>query len=185
MKNAKLLSSLSLLLLILSASLIIFSVNSKPLATTNNPTPTPIAGIAEEAYEVSKVVDGDTIEVMKNGQILKVRFIGINTPETVDPRRGVQCFGKEASDETKNLLNGQRVILEKDISDKDKYDRLLRYVFRLNSDGSMVFVNDYLVRMGFAQVSTYPPDVKYEERFKKAQRLAKINKIGLWGRCPL
>ena len=87
---------------------------------------------------VTRVVDGDTIVVEGN---LKVRFIGVNTPETVDPRRPVQCFGHEASDFNKSLLEGKVVRLVKDISDTDKYGRLLRYVYM--EDGT--FVNLALV----------------------------------------
>jgi micrococcal nuclease len=133
--------------------------------------------------QVTKVVDGDTIDVEINGEKKTVRFVGINTPETVDPRRPVQCFGKEASDETKKLLTGQTVFLEKDISETDKYDRLLRYVYLPQTDGNLLFVDDYLVREGFAQVSTYPPDVKYVERFTAAEHEAQQNNRGLWGKC--
>lgn len=135
--------------------------------------------------KVTRVIDGDTIEISAiggpaiggvSGQ--KVRFIGIDTPETVDPRVPVACFGKEASDETKSLLEGKSAILEKDISETDKYGRLLRYVF---VDG--LFVNDYLVRQGFAQVSTYPPDIKYQDQFLAAQKEARDNNRGLWSTC--
>lgn len=132
---------------------------------------------------VLKVVDGDTIEVEISGVIRKLRYIGVNTPETVDPRRPVQCFGKEASNENKRLLEGKIVVLEKDISETDKYSRLLRYVYLKLDDGSTLFVNDYLVRQGFAQVNTYPPDVKYADRFKAAEKEARENGRGLWSKC--
>lgn len=135
------------------------------------------------AYKVTKVVDGDTIEVDINGVLTRVRYIGVNTPETVDPRRPVQCFGKEASDENKSLVSGKSVYFERDVSDTDKYGRLLRYVYFKLDDGSFLFVNDYLVRQGYAQVSTYPPDVKYTERFVEAQKQAQQGKHGLWQKC--
>lgn len=137
-------------------------------------------GIAGERAVVSKVVDGDTLELVSGKT---VRFIGIDTPETVDPRRPVGCFGKEASNETKGLLSGKEVILQKDVSDTDKYDRLLRLIFLPLQNGQILFVNDYLVREGFARVLTYPPDVKYNEKFRQAENEAKENKRGLWGNC--
>ncbi len=139
---------------------------------------------ANEA-QVLGVTDGDTIEVSYQGKKTKLRFIGINTPETVDPRRPVECFGKEASNENKRLLEGKKIILEKDISETDKFDRLLRYVYLPLDDGTKLFVNDYLVRQGFALADTFPPDVKYSERFKLAQRQAEENLRGLWSACPL
>lgn len=122
---------------------------------------------------VTHVVDGDTIK-LESGEV--VRYIGMNTPETVDPRRPVECFGKEASAKNKALVEGQTVELEKDVSEKDKYGRLLRYVWLGDT-----MINELLVREGFAQVSTYPPDVKYKDRFLAAERLAREEKKGLWG----
>jgi len=122
---------------------------------------------------VTRVVDGDTIEI-SSGE--KVRYIGVNAPESVDPRRPIQCYGHEASAKNKELVEGKTVRLEKDISDKDKYGRLLRYVWVGD-----IMINEQLVREGFAQVSTYPPDVKYKDQFIEAQRLAKEEKKGLWG----
>lgn len=137
-------------------------------------------GIDGDKVLVTKVVDGDTIQI-EGG--LTVRLVGIDTPETVDPRRSVGCFGKEASNEAKNLLNGKDVILQKDVSETDKYSRLLRYVYLPLENGQMLFVNDYLVREGYARVYTYPPDVKYNEQLREAERFARENNKGLWGRC--
>jgi micrococcal nuclease len=123
-------------------------------------------------FRVTQVVDGDTIK-LENGET--VRSIGIDTPETVDPRRPVGCFGKEASAKNKELVLGKEVRLVKDVSDTDKYDRLLRYVYVGD-----VFVNEYLVREGFARASSYPPDVKYQELFRDAEREAREAKRGLW-----
>ncbi|MBI3485701.1 thermonuclease family protein [Candidatus Daviesbacteria bacterium] len=136
-----------------------------------------------EQVKVTRVIDGDTIEVEINGELKKLRYIGVNTPETVDPRRPVQCFGKEASAENKRLLEEKSVYLEKDISETDKYGRLLRYVYLPLSDGSVVFINDYLVRQGFAYASTFPPDVKYQDKFLVSQKEASDNLRGLWLKC--
>jgi len=129
------------------------------------------------SYLVTRVIDGDTIEI-EDGK--KVRYIGIDTPETVDPRKPVQCFGVEASNRNKQLVEGKKVRLEKDVSEIDKYGRLLRYVY---VDG--VFVNLVLVQEGFAYSYTYPPDIKYQNQFTEAQRLAREQKKGLWGSCPV
>lgn len=134
-------------------------------------------------YLVTKVIDGDTFEFKSENQTFKVRMIGIDTPETVDPRRPVGCFGKNASAETKRLIEGKEVILTKDISETDKYNRLLRYVFLPLSGGENLFVNDYLIRQGFANASSYPPDVKYNDRFSQAETEARDNLRGLWSEC--
>ncbi len=137
-------------------------------------------GVSGEKVLVARVIDGDTIEI-EGGQ--KVRYIGIDTPETVDPRRAVGCFGKEASDENKRLVEGKNVLLVKDVSDTDKFGRLLRYVYINTDNGSAIFVNDHLVRQGFARASTYPPDVKFTDRFLQAEREAREGNRGLWQKC--
>lgn len=149
----------------------------------SNETATVSASPGLSKFLVSKVIDGDTIEVKIDGSVAKIRLIGIDTPETVDPRRAIGCYGKKASDETKRLLQGKEVTLTKDISEVDKYNRLLRYVFLPLADGENLFVNDYLIRQGFAKASTYPPDVKYSERFMQAEKEARENLRGLWGEC--
>jgi len=111
---------------------------------------------SEPLYKVIRVIDGDTIE-LENGE--KVRYIGIDTPETVNPNTSVECYGQESSNKNKELVEGKLVKLEKDISEIDKYGRLLRYVY-VND----VFVNDYLVRQGYANASSYPPDQRKQSR---------------------
>lgn len=123
---------------------------------------------------VTRVVDGDTFEI--EGE-KKVRLIGVDTPETVKPNTPVQPYGKEASEFTKKSLLEKNVSLEKDVSDTDRYGRLLRYVYL--EDGT--FYNEMLVREGYARVSTYPPDVKHVDLFLSAERYARENDKGLWG----
>ncbi|MFH1536176.1 MAG: thermonuclease family protein [Patescibacteria group bacterium] len=176
--------------LVISIVLIILGLSFLWYGLKPSPTPsveiTPVAttsatyGIAGERVYISKVIDGDTIVT---GDNRTVRFLGIDTPETVDPRRPVGCFGKEASNEVKKLLSGKEVILQKDISDKDMYDRILRYIYLPLDNGQILFMNDYLVREGFAKVLTYPPDVKFDAQFREAEKLAKEEKRGLWGKC--
>jgi len=128
---------------------------------------------AKYKVKVLRVIDGDTIKI--EGDKV-VRYIGIDTPETVHPSQPVQCYGREASEKNRELVESKEVKLEKDISETDKYGRLLRYVWL----GDML-VNEYLVREGYAQSSTYPPDVKYQDKFVEAQRQAREEEKGLWG----
>jgi micrococcal nuclease len=130
---------------------------------------------------VKRVVDGDTIVVHLGGRDERVRLIGIDTPETVDPRKPVQCFGKEASTHTHDLLPpGTVVRLERDVEGRDRYDRLLAYVYRV-SDG--LFVNLALARDGYAQMLTIPPNVAYVEQFRGAVADARQAGRGLWSSC--
>ncbi len=126
---------------------------------------------------VLRVVDGDTIEVEIEGETYKVRYIGIDTPETVDPRRPVGCFGEEASAANKALVEGLIVGLEGDVSDTDRFGRLLRYVWLNDSE----MVNAILVREGYAQSSAYPPDVRHQELFDGLEAAAREAGRGLWG----
>lgn len=126
---------------------------------------------------VTRVVDGDTIEIEGAG---KVRLIGIDTPETVHPQKPVERMGKEATAATTVLALGKAVRLETDMQERDKYGRLLAYVWL--PGGAML--NAELVRLGYAKVSTYPPNVKYQNRFLVLQREAVAAKRGLWAPEP-
>ncbi len=147
--------------------------------TTVGPTPsTPLPfPDGTTPATVVRVVDGDTIEVEIEGETYKLRYIGIDTPETVDPRRPVGCFGEEASAANKALVEGLTVGLEKDVSDTDIYGRLLRYVWLNDSE----MVNAILVREGYAQSSAYPPDVRHQELFDQLEAEARSTARGLWG----
>jgi len=147
---------------------------------TPSPSPSPTATPERVEAQVVEVVDGDTIKVDIGGQIYTVRYIGIDAPETVHPSQPVQWMGPEASAANKQLVAGKSVYLEKDVSETDRYGRLLRYVFLSNG----VFVNAELVRQGYAQVSTYPPDVRYQALFLAMQREAREAGRGLWGPTP-
>ncbi len=131
--------------------------------------------------EVTRVVDGDTIEVRVGGAVETVRLLGIDTPESVDPRSPVECFGREASEHTASLLPpGTPVVLVRDVEARDRYDRLLAYVYR-SGDGT--FVNHVLVRDGFAAVLTYPPNVAHAAELTAAARQARDEGRGLWSAC--
>ncbi|MFZ2026084.1 MAG: thermonuclease family protein [Microgenomates group bacterium] len=149
------------------------------LSTTKIPYPVPLT--SDEIATVGGVIDGDTITLLDKR---KVRYIGIDTPETRHPIKGVECFGKEASAKNKSLILGKTIRMKKDVSDVDRYGRLLRYVWiDATESAKMLFVNEYLVREGYASASTFPPDVAYALLFKKSAEDARSNKKGLWGLC--
>jgi len=134
--------------------------------------------VPEGFYLVSRVVDGDTISIDINGETKKARLIGVDTPETVHPTKLVECFGKEASQKNKEILEGKAVKIEYDESQEitDKYDRTLVYVFL--EDGTNF--NEYLIRNGYAYEYTYNEPYKYQQIFKEAEIDAKENLRGLW-----
>ncbi len=128
---------------------------------------------------VLHVVDGDTVTVQIGSVKETIRLIGIDTPEVVDPRKPVQCFGKEASDKAKELLSGKTIFLQSDSSqgERDKYKRLLRYVFL--EDGTNF--NEYMIREGYAHEYTYQSNpYQYQNEFIRAQEDARKNKRGFW-----
>jgi len=135
-----------------------------------------------ETAIVSYVVDGDTIKVVIDNRKDTVRLIGIDAPETVDPQKPVQCFGREASDEAKKVLTGKTITIESDPTqgERDKYGRLLRYVFLQNGTN----FDEFMVDEGFAREYTYLNNpYKYAKEFKNAQNQAKKSKKGLWSEC--
>lgn len=175
-------------LLILSIGTFVFGFQKKPTAISNDVfafpknkliANIPVSPLPDELYDVVKVVDGDTIKININGVEETVRLIGINSPETVDPDKPVECFGPESSDEMKNLLSGQKVRIEKDPTqgDRDKYGRLLAYVWR--EDG--LFINQYMVEQGYAREYTYMgKPYQYQKQFKASEIFAQRQMIGLW-----
>lgn len=153
--------------------------NGPPSVTQGTAPSTPGEGAGDRANAlVTGVTDGDTIEVAFRGRTLRVRLIGIDTPESVAPGEPVQCYAMAASRFTESELNGQRVRLEFDVEHIDRYGRTLAYVWL----GGEMF-NETLVREGYAFVTTYPPNVKYEDVFLEAQREARAHGRGVWGRC--
>jgi len=147
---------------------------------TNTVAPTEMATPERTEAQVVDVVDGDTIKVQIAGEVYTLRYIGIDTPETVHPSKPVEWMGPEASAANLALVGGKTVYLEKDVSETDKYNRLLRYVYL--TDGT--FVNAELVRQGYAVSSTYPPDVKYQDLFVQMEQQARDAGQGLWGPTP-
>jgi micrococcal nuclease len=135
---------------------------------------------ASQPARVVRVVDGDTIVVARGGGEERVRYIGVDTPETVKPRTPVQCFGKKASAFNHRLLDGRSVRLVADAEQRDRYGRLLAYVYRAD-DG--LFVNAELVRRGYATTLTIAPNVRHAERFRALAAEARRAGRGLWSAC--
>lgn len=140
--------------------------------------------------KVTKVIDGDTVTVSIGKKTEKVRMIGVNTPETHHPTKGVEPYGKEAAAFTTKRLTGKKIWLQKDVGERDRYGRLLAYVWlRKPLTGSQAeatksMYNAELVANGYAQVMTIPPNVTYADLFIKLQREARENNRGLWGINP-
>ena len=133
------------------------------------------------AARVERVVDGDTFVAELGGRSERVRIIGVDTPETVDPDRPVQPYGKEASNFAKRMLSGRTVRLVGDVEPRDRYGRLLAYVWL--PDGT--FWNALLAAEGYAQLITIPPDVTYASLFRHLVDEARSTHRGLWaGRPP-
>jgi len=132
-----------------------------------------------DVYPVVKVVDGDTDDVLVDGKTVRLRLIGMDTPEVVDPRKPVQCFGRDASAEGHKLLDGQYVRLEYDsVTGKtDIYGRTLAYVFLL--DGT--FYNEFMIRNGYAHEYDYQNQkYTYRAEFQAAQKAAQSEQLGFW-----
>jgi micrococcal nuclease len=129
---------------------------------------------------VVKVVDGDTIHVLVSGRREKVRYIGVDTPETKHPTKGVQCYGRAAAAFNGRLVGGERVRLVRDVEERDRYGRLLAYVYRAR-DG--LFVNAELARLGYALPLTIPPDVRHAARLAALARQARHARRGMWSVC--
>ncbi len=135
---------------------------------------------AQMEGRVVKVVDGDTVHVDLGGRDEKVRYIGMDTPETHKPGTPVQCYGRAASAYNARLVAGRRVRLRTDAEARDRYGRLLAYVYR-EPDG--LFVNAELVRRGYARILTIPPNVAHAAQLLKLERQARSSGRGLWSAC--
>jgi len=140
------------------------------------------SGGGSENATVIRVVDGDTVVVSLAGRSERVRFIGVDTPESVKPGTPVQCYAKAASAETEHLLDGRRVSLRYDAERRDRYGRLLAYVYR-RDDG--MFVNAELVQRGYARTLTIPPNVAHADLFARLAGDARRRGRGLWRTCEV
>lgn len=160
------------------------SVLSETIVSQTSPAPREVPSKGKKA-QVVKVVDGDTVTVSFDGKNETIRIIGINTPETVDPRKPVECFGQKASEHAKELLNGKSVQLEPDTTqaELDKYNRLLRYIWL--EDGTVDF-GATMIAEGLAYEYTYNTPYTYQAKYKQLQKEAEREKKGLWAddACP-
>ncbi len=145
-------------------------------------------------YPVAEVVDGDTLKINIAGHVITTRLLGVNTPEVVDPRKPIECYGKEASEESKKLMTGKSVFVavNQNYERVDKFGRLLAYVwlaFDLNktslSTSSALFVNNYLIKEGYGREYTFnsKKPYQYQKIFTEGEMNAKKLKKGLWGSC--
>jgi micrococcal nuclease len=139
-----------------------------------------VGATRSDAARVVRVVDGDTVVVRTGGHDERVRYIGVDTPESVKPGTPVQCFAKAASAANKRLVEGQEVRLVPDAEARDRYGRTLAYVYR-SSDG--LFVNAELVRRGYAKPMTIPPNVAHAVELRRLAATARRQGRGLWSRC--
>jgi micrococcal nuclease len=166
-----------------------------PLSTTNSGVDAQTGAVVVEAIRkgplqangtVTHLVDGDTVDVaFKTGNgtstTERIRMIGIDTPETKRPDTPIECFGREASSALAALIPvGTAVFIERDVEERDRYGRLLGYVFRAN-DG--LFVNHEMVRAGMATAYTFPPNIAYVDVFIAAGDASRSTAAGLWSRC--
>lgn len=139
---------------------------------------TPARGSTLHA-RVLRVVDGDTIKVrLDGGSVERVRYIGVDTPESVKPGTPVQCFAKKASHYNASLVDGRAVTLRLDAEQRDRYGRLLAYVY-----AGPEFVNRLLVARGYARTLTIPPNVAHADEFARLARRAREDGRGLWSAC--
>jgi micrococcal nuclease len=129
---------------------------------------------------VVRVVDGDTIRVALPSGEEAVRYIGVDTPESVRPGSPVECFARRASAFNERLVAGERVRLVRDVEARDRYGRLLAYVYRAR-DG--LFVNAELVRRGYATATTFPPNVAHARELRRLANRARVSGRGLWSEC--
>jgi micrococcal nuclease len=138
-------------------------------------------GTLHGPYPVVRAIDGDTIRVNRNGEEIAVRFIGLDTPETVAPDRPVECFGPEASERTKQLVEGGQVWLEYDdaLGLTDKYDRTLAFVWL----DPRTMLNELLIAEGYAEEVTYTDGYAHQRDFQDAEDRARAAGAGLWGAC--
>ncbi len=139
----------------------------------------PAAGEISHAY-VTRVVDGDTIVIDRGRGQERLRYIGVDTPETRHPRKGLQCFGRAASAYNARLVDAEPVRLAGDVQERDRLGRRLAYVYRIR-DG--LFVNAELVRGGFARTLTIPPNIRFAARFAAVAADARRARRGLWSAC--
>jgi len=161
-------------------SLVLLAVSIAALAVAWTSRGGDAAPAGDRIGRVTRVVDGDTVVVALDGRTERVRYIGIDTPESVKLGAPVQCFAHRAAARNARLVARERVRLVLDAEPRDRFGRLLAYVYRVR-DG--LFVNAALVRDGFARTLTIPPNVRFAERFRALAAQARRAGRGLWSAC--
>lgn len=135
--------------------------------------------------EVVRVVDGDTIIVRIGSREERLRYIGIDAPESVAPNQPVECWGPEAARANQEIVGGETVYLERDVSGRDRFGRLLRYVYVKGQQGELELVNRLLVERGYAFARSFPPDVRYDDELRAAEQSARTSSVGMWTACEI
>jgi micrococcal nuclease len=153
---------------------------SSPSPSSPSPYPLPSGERDEVRGTVVRTVDGDTVWVRLASGVEKVRYIGIDTPEVHHPTRGEEPGGRAATEINRRLVGGRAVRLEPDVQRRDRYGRLLAYVWVTRPDGGELMVNAEMVRLGYAQVMTMPPNVRHADLFRKLATEAREHRRGLW-----
>jgi len=174
----KLLFSAGIFLLLFGLGLLLIFIALHPVAQALPPIDRSIKTQYGVPILVRRVIDGDTIELI-NGD--RVRYIGMDTPEEVDPDKPVQCFAAEGAERNKELVQGKMVVLKQDVSHYDLHGRWLAFVYL--ADGT--FVNLELVKEGFAFNYPYPPDISKADEFAAAETAAQKSDVGLWATCSV
>lgn len=149
------------------------------IAFSNNLISTQPTILEEGEYDVTEVVDGDTVKIDFKGTEETVRLIGVDTPETKHPNQPIECFGQEATDKLSELLEGHKIKVEFDTSQskRDRYNRLLIYIYRSEDN---LFINKYMIEEGYAFEYTYEKPYKYQREFQNAELNARTGRNGLW-----
>lgn len=174
-------------ILVLIISICITSIYSLTVSQGTDPKEhrTQRANLSLKQATVIRVIDGDTFLAEIDGEEKRVRLIGIDTPESVDPRKTVECFGKEAAQMLRSIFEEKEVLLESDPSqgEQDKYGRLLRYGY---ASGATTSINAYMIKEGYAHEYTYTIPYRYRAEFKAYEQEARLAKRGLWNPaiCP-
>lgn len=161
---------------IVAALVIVFGF----IVSTYLPEEEPIPVLHTHTAQVVRVVDGDTVVLLYNGTTTKARLIGVDTPESVDPKRPVECYGKEAKEYVTRTLTGSMVEIETDDTQSmyDKYGRLLVYIYQHGT--SSTSLNQDLIEKGYAREYTYNKAYRYVQNFKESEQRAKEKNIGVW-----
>jgi len=176
---------LAIVLVLLVTGVIVVAVAAlfgEGLRARPDPTDAPSGQLTEA--RVIRVVDGDTVVVAIGGREERLRYVGVDAPELADPESGTpaECGGLEATEANRAIVLGRTLALESDVSDRDRFGRLLRHPW-ITVGGEPTLVTEILVRDGAVEARSYPPDTRHDARLEVAERLARRQDAGIWGGC--